>query len=180
MGSDTLEEDIKLKEDIKLWRKCTGGDKSAWDSLVKKYSKLVNNTIWATLRRYPNPGGTDVKDVYQDVFVKLLEKLDQWQRRATLATYIRAIAFRTTIDWLRERRYVPLEDEQPVNPNSESTILAEELLRILSPPEQLLLRLHYIEGQSLEEVAQFLNKSVGAIYTMKSRALEKLRKIDVK
>lgn len=189
-------------DDGRLWSECMSGDKSAWDTLVKKYSKLVYATIWRTLKEYPNPGFVDVKDVYQDVFIKILEKLHQWERRASLAAWIRVIARRTTIDHLRRQRHIPQEsykdelgdhsgqsadeDESPQdeyslggvqNMDPGDKIFANELLTKLNPTELTVIRLNFIEGWSPEEIAEFLNKKVGAIHTIKSRALEKLRKI---
>jgi RNA polymerase sigma-70 factor (ECF subfamily) len=186
MGSDTLEEDKKL------WKKCTAGDKSAWDTLVKRYSKLVNQTIWATQRQYPNPGGIDAKDVYQDVFTKIFEKLDQWRGEASLGAWIRAIGHRTTIDHLRKQKYSYqglrgygedegtqnepcLPDERSVDPVTK--IFAKELLAKLRGPELIVIKLEFIDGWPVEEIAEFLHKKPGAIYTIKSRALEKLRKL---
>ena len=172
MESDTLQEDIKL------WGKCTGGDRAAWDILVDKYQKLVCWTVRDTLKKYSNPPEIDWQDIYQDVFIKVLEKLHQWKRKASLATYLKAIAFRTTIDWLRERKYIPLEnDERTENSDPIPEIFIKELLEYLSPKERFLLIKIFIEEWSMEEIAQILNKDIGAVYTMKSRLLDKLRKI---
>jgi RNA polymerase sigma factor (sigma-70 family) len=165
-------------DDVKIWKKCIEGDKLAWNYLIDKYSGLVCRTIIDTLKKFSNPPGIDWKDIYQDVFLKLMEKLLQWHRKATLATYIRAIAYHTTIDCLRERKCIPLEnDARAEDPSPEIKILINELLRDLTPKELVFVKLHFLEEWSLEEIAQFLNKRIGAIYTMKSRVLSKLREI---
>ncbi len=166
------------EDDVTLCKRCLSGDRSAWDAFVDRYKKLVCSTVRETLKTYGNPPGIDWHDIYQDVFVKLLEKLHQWQRKATLATYVRAIAFRTTIDWLRERRHITLEnDKRTVDPDPVPGIFVKEFLKYLTEKERLLVKLFFIEECPPEEIAQTLNKDVGAIYVMKSRLLDKLRKL---
>lgn len=169
---------MPFEEDIELVKKCLGGDKKAWDALEKKFSKLVYKTTWDTLRKYSKPGGIDVNDVYQDVFIKILEKLDQWRGEASLATWIRAIAYRTTIDNLRERKFVPLEkDERTENPDPIPEIFVRELLKYLCPEQRLQVKLFFIEEWTPAEIAQFLQKDIGTVYVMKKRLLDKLRTI---
>ena len=165
-------------EDVRLWEKCIAGNKEAWDTLVKKYSKLVYKTIWDTLKQYPNPGGIDANDVYQDVFIKILEKLHQWSRLAPLLAWIRAIAFSTTIDHLRRRIFIPLEtDERTENPDPIPRIFVTELRQYLTPEDWYLVNLFFIEEWPPEDIAQTLRKGIGTIYTMKSRLLDKIRTI---
>jgi hypothetical protein len=52
-------------------------------------------------------------------------------------------------------------------------------LRVNGVPVFFLIRLHFLEEWSLQEIADLLDKEIGAIHGMKSRALAKLRKICV-
>ena len=169
---------VAREDDVKLCKSCLSGNKLAWDTLVKKYSKLVYKTIWGTLKKYSKPGGIDVNDVYQDVFVKIYEKLDQWRGEAPLAVWIRAIAYRTTVDDLRELKFVPLEkDQRTDNPDPIPEIFVGELLEYLSAEECLQVKLFFIEEWPPEEIGQFLKKDIGTVYVMKNRLLNKLRTI---
>jgi len=174
---------MPFEEDMELVKKCVaggggGGDKGGWDTLVKKYSKLVYKTIWDTLKKYSKPGGIDVNDVYQDVFIKIYEKLDQWRGEAPLAAWIRAVAYRTTVDNLRELRFVPLEnDERTDNPDPIPRIFLEELLKYLTPTEILLVNLFFILEWTPAEIAQFLGKDIGTVYVMKNRLRDKVKTI---
>jgi RNA polymerase sigma-70 factor (ECF subfamily) len=180
------------EDDVKICKKCLSGDKSAWDTLVHRYSKLVYSTIWGTLKKFPNPRSPDVNDVYQDVFAKIIEKLNQWRGEASLATWISVIARRTTIDHLRKQKHSPESPQNKDGPQNEGSsreeqgidpedkIFLRKLLTKLNSTELLVIKLIFYEGWSPEEIAELLHKKPGAIYTIKSRALEKLRKIGVK
>lgn len=169
---------IAPEDDVKLCKSCLSGNKFAWDTLVKKYSKLVYKTIWDTLKKYSKPGGIDVNDVYQDVFIKILEKLDQWRAEAPLAAWIRAIAYRTTVDNLRELKFAPLEnDERTDNPDPIPRIFLDELSKHLTPIEVLLTKLFFVEEWKPAEIAQYLGKEIATVHVMKHRLREKLRTI---
>lgn len=167
-----------LAEDVRLWKKCLAGDKEAWDSLVKKYSKLVYKTIWNTLKKFSKLGVIDVNDVYQDVFIKIYEKLDQWRGEAPLALWIRAVAYRATVDELRELKFVPLEkDQRTDNPDPIPEIFVGELLEYLSAEERLQVKLFLIEEWKPADIAQYLGKEIATVHVMKHRLLGKLRTI---
>jgi len=168
--------------DFDLWKRCVRGEKEAWDELADRYGgPIVKATIIHTLREYGVTPGVDWKDVYQDVFVKLFQKLSQSKQKASLAAFIRAVARNATIDWLRQRKPVPVDiddivDGPSINPNPIPKILVKEIQKCLTPTEQLLVRLHFLEEWSLKEVAEFVGKSVVAVTTLKCRTLAKLRK----
>ncbi|MBS3921173.1 MAG: sigma-70 family RNA polymerase sigma factor [Deltaproteobacteria bacterium] len=169
---------IKIDDDVKLWERCIAGDRGSWEILVDRYGRLVCKTILDTLKKFSNPSVIDWKDIYQDVFLKLKQKLHQWKRKATLATYIRAVAYHATIDRIRKQRVDPQEDNVTTDESDPlNRILVKELMSNLTPGEYLLISLHFLEEWSLQEIAELFGKDIGAIYTMKTRALAKLRKI---
>lgn len=174
-----IKDSIQGKEDIRLWERCVAGDRDSWEALVDRYSRLVCRTILDTLKRFSNPSKVDWKDAYQDVFLKLIQKLHQWKGKSTLATYIRAIAYRATIDHIRRQKPSPQKGDSPstVDPDPSNRILVQELLKKLTPSEYLLITLHFIEEWTLREIAEFLGKDIEAVYTLKHRAMAKLRKI---
>lgn len=168
---------IQGEDDIRLWERCVAGDRASWETFVDRYSRLICKTILDTLRKFSNPSVIDWKDIYQDVFLKLKQKLHQWKGKSTLATYIRAVAYHATIDRIRKQK-LDLQGAKTATDESDplNRILVKELLSKLTPGEYLLISLHFLEEWSLQEIAELLGKDIGAIYTIKTRALGKLRK----
>lgn len=88
---------------------CLNGDKAAWDAFVLQYSSLVHHTIKKTLIfRHTEISSDLVDDLFQEVFLSLV-KDDFFQLRrfrgdrgCTLASWLRMIAARRTIDHLRK------------------------------------------------------------------------------
>ena len=171
---------------------CVNGDKAAWDALVLQYSKLAYSTIRKTLTlHHALPQDDLIEDLHQDFFLSLCEKdfrkLRQFkgERGCSLVSWLRVIASRVTVDFLRLKRPFTVEvpetlaSDQPDPPNTlvdrEEERQIAEALDGLSPRDRLFVDLHFYRGLPPEEVAAILNVSVAAVYTLKSRVLEKLR-----
>ena len=56
------------------------GDQQAWDALVERYSPLV----WSICRRY-RLSDADAEDVFQTVWMRLVEQLDSLRDPAALS-----------------------------------------------------------------------------------------------
>lgn len=188
-----LMEHNDLSED-ELLKGCIAGDKRTWDVFVERYNKLIYHTIYKTLRvnNKPTPPD-DVNDLFQDVFASLCansyKKLRAFdpQKGVSLASWVRIITLRMTIDHLRKEKDLTSLDGMAIEPsqegeqeeiiNRESQALLGELVGELPDKDKLLIELHYIRELPPEEVAQLLHISVGAFYTRKNRIIEKIKKL---
>lgn len=173
---------------------CVHGDKAAWDAFVQQYSNLVYHTIRKTLTLHHTDRRDDVvEELYQEFFVALLKdgckKMRQFRGDGgcSLASWLRVVASRLTIDSLRQQPRPTVEVPDTLasdEPTVADRIIAREteealaaVLATLSGRDRLLIELHYRRGLPAEKVALLLNTSPGALYTQKSRLLDKLREI---
>lgn len=169
---------------------CLRGDKSAWDTFVVQYSRLIYHTIKKTFSLYhAEPRSDVVEDLYQEFFVAIVrddfKKLRQFRgsRGCTLASWLRLLCARLTIDFLREQsaRQDPAPDAWIAPETDDPSISEEEEQRLsraiqtLPPRDKILIDLSFHRSLSPQEIAGILNISVNAVYTQKSRVLEKLR-----
>ena len=171
---------------------CLKGDKAAWDAFVLEYSALVYHTVKKTLVLHHAEISPDlVDDLFQDIFLTLVKDEFAQLRRfrgdngCTLASWLRMIAARRTIDHLRKSKISPepfdelLHDgpahaaEEPLD-HDQIQLLAKAV-EDLSPRERILVDLFFRKGLPAEDVAAILRVSIGAVYTQKSRILSKLR-----
>ncbi len=183
-------------EDARLVARCKDGDGAAWGLLVQRYQRLV----YAIVRRI----GLDehaAADVFQTVFVRLMEHLPRIADPSRLQAWIVTTAKREALLQLkRGRRTVSMTrlDESGDDGSSEwdqadETPIAEDALENLQllngvrngldklDPRcrELLLMLFSDEDERLsyDDVAQRLGTSVGSIGPTRSRCLDKLRKL---
>jgi len=173
---------------------CLNGEKTAWDAFVLQYSALVYYTIRKTFSLYHTEPRTDlVEDLFQEVFLSLVQndfkKLRQFRgdRGCSLASWLRLVAARLTIDFLRQQRppTVEVPDSLPSAQPDPSDSLADneqsarlsQALEGLPTRDRLFLEFYYRKGLPPEEIAAILKVSVSAVYTQKSRLLAKLREI---
>jgi RNA polymerase sigma factor (sigma-70 family) len=171
---------------------CLRSDKAAWDSFVLQYSNLVYHTIKKTLSlHHVDPRADLVEDLYQEFFLSLLrnnyKKLRQFKgaHGCSLTSWVRILAARSTIDFLRKQTPTSGEvagvltrhSSDPAEPllNEEQERLLNQAIQTLSPRDRILLDLCYRQALPSEKVAALLKTSVNAVYTQKSRVLEKIR-----
>jgi RNA polymerase sigma factor (sigma-70 family) len=179
-------------QDRTLIAGCVKGDKAAWDSFVQQYSNLVYHTIRKTLTLHHVDSREDaIEDLYQEFFISVLQnncrKLAQFRGDdgCTLASYLRVVASRLTVDHLRKQPMPTAEvtegfaSDEPDAPGSLIDFEEEKALAVavesLSAKERLLVDLHFHQGLPAEDVASILKISAGAFYTQKSRLVAKLR-----
>jgi RNA polymerase sigma factor (sigma-70 family) len=180
--------------DQEILHGCVTGDNASWALFVKHYSKLIYHSIYKTLRVNAKPTDPDdINDLFQELFASICadncKKLRMFDpcRGVSLASWLRMIAVRMTIDHLRKQRSsTSLEDlltepsqagGQETHIDNESLQCLSAILEELSDKDKLLIELFYFKELPPEEIALILNISIGAIYTRKNRIIEKIREI---
>jgi RNA polymerase sigma factor (sigma-70 family) len=170
---------------------CLQRDKAAWDAFVVQYANLVYHTIKKTLALHHATIVPDaVDDLFQEVFLSLVkDDFDQLRRfrgdrGCTVASWVRMIAARRTIDHLRKLNKAPdsLDGSLPTQPANQADEGSEGQLQLLAdavaklqPRERVIVDLLFTRGLSAQQVASNLHLTVGAVYTHKSRIMAKLR-----
>ena len=173
---------------------CLRSEKAAWDSFVLQYSNLVYHTIKKTLNLHHVETRADlVEDLYQEFFLSLLrdeyKKLRQFRGAlgCSLASWLRLLTARSTIDFLRKQTptsgevasAISRDGPDPAEPllDEQQEKLLNQAIQTLSPRDRILLDLCYRQALASNQVATLLKTSVNAVYTQKSRVLEKIREV---
>ena len=176
--------------DEELVRACQRGDEQAWEQLVERYQRLV----YAVPRR----AGLDQEaaaDIFQRVFVKLLEHIDRIEQPARIQAWLVTTARRETWQLGKRERitagHVSIDatvDEEPSlaiaddtdGPDEQFLLLEEQhsvRLAIASLGERcrvlLTLLFYHPETPPYSEIAATLQIREGSIGPTRARCLQK-------
>lgn len=188
--------------DEALLRACIGGPRAAWDAFVDRFSRYVYYLVQLTARRLGAAiSGDQADDLHNDVFVSLMEddcrRLRAFEGRngCSARSWIRVITVRRTVDHFRRGRvHLSLDADrehsavpEPIDAGADALeVLLEreddarrarlgELAAALSERDRLLLHLLFEQRLSADAAAAALRISKGALYTRKTRLIQRLR-----
>jgi RNA polymerase sigma-70 factor (ECF subfamily) len=187
-----------METDLTLVRRLRARDASVLETLMERYSSRVYRLVYGITR---NIG--DSEEVLQDVFLTVFSKIDDFEERAALGTWIYRIATNAALNKRRGKRAeveVPLEEQLPMfeedgHRQGDRTFLLADWSQ--TPEQDLLSRernavvtraidalpAHYravlilrdVEGVSNEEAAEVLGESVASVKSRLHRARMALR-----
>ena len=190
-----------LEEDQGLLSRCISGDRRASEILVRRFSGLVYRSVQNTLLIKQTPfNRQDLEDLHNTVFLQLFDqrckKLRQYQGRngCSVASWIRLVAVRTVLNHLRkkgidaigwQKKRIPLEDlaelkgdemeAWAVMEKAERGRLLQDGIQNLPPRDRLFMKLYFDQDLPVEEVASAMKLSIQNAYTVKHRAIQRLR-----
>lgn len=180
------------KTDAEIVKRCRKGDQTAWDTLVDRYQRL----IFAIPRR-AGLGEEQAADVFQDVFLTLVEKIDSIEQPEKIRSWIVTTAKFKTWAIIRgskglyspeteeemEAEMAAIEDRSPLADDLlielEEQHLIRTALKKLEERCQKILSMIYLcdPAASYSEVAAAIGTGETSISPLRSRCLKKLEKI---
>lgn len=152
-----------------------------FEEVMQAYLKKVLRLVYLIVK-----DRSSAEDITQEVFLKAYKNLGSFREESSMQTWIYRIAVNEAKKHLRSwsfRKlfYKPDVDAGIVEDTASAVILSEHRIRFARHVMELpssyrqLIVLHYYEELSVEEVADILGISTGAVYTKLHRARQKLK-----
>ncbi len=180
------------KADAALVKRCRQGDQAAWDALVDRYQRL----IFAIPRR-AGLSEEQAADVFQEVFLTLVEKIDAIEQPERIRSWIVTTAKFKTWGVIRgskglyspeteeemEAEMAAIVDKSPLADDMlielEEQHLIRNALKLLEERCQQILSMIYLcdPAASYAEVADAIGVGETSISPLRSRCLKKLEKV---
>jgi RNA polymerase sigma-70 factor (ECF subfamily) len=186
-------------DDTVLIERCRQGDSEAIEQLILKYQNRIYNVI---LRICAN--NDDAAELTQDTFVKIIEKISEFEGRSSFYTWAFRIAVNLTLNYCqrnarhestsldaendertkqaKRRLKEILTDESSPDPamlaqNKEMYEVLSKALMKLDDAHRAVIILRDIEGMNYARIAQVMDIELGTVKSRLSRARSNLRKI---
>jgi len=175
-----------------LVSRAKNGDMAAFEELILQHEKIVYNIAYRMMN-HPE----DVKDISQEVFIKIHKNLNRFDGKSAFSTWIYRIAVNTCIDELRRRKgkqTVSIDEELEQESNfvkrqfvdkgetPETSYLAKEeyeevmeAMEHISKKHKVMITLRDINGFSYEEIAEITELSMGTVKSRLARARNQLK-----
>jgi len=121
----------------------------------------------------------DAKDIMQDGFIKVFQKIDQYGGKGSFEGWVRRIMINTALEKYRSQITIySLDERMPLSDEGvQSTVIdnlsAQDLLgliRQLTPKYRMVFNLYAIEGYNHKEIGELLGISEGTSKSNLSRA----------
>lgn len=144
----------------------------------KELYEIFKGSMFGICMRYAGDYD-DAQDILQDGFLKVYEKVHQFQFKGSFYGWIRKIMINTALERFRTKyQMINIDDnikevEMKERSDISTELTVKELLKIvqeLSPRYRMVFNLYAIEGYSHKEISRMLNISEGTSKSNLSRA----------
>jgi RNA polymerase sigma-70 factor (ECF subfamily) len=158
------------------------GDREAFAELVARYQRILHNAAFWILRR-----PEDASDVTQEVFLKVAERLDEYDPKYRFFSWIYRIAVNESLDALRRNaREDQLDDEvelpAPDSADPERQVGDTEYagrirraLLLMNTNDRMVLSLRHFSECSYQEIGQILDLDAKTVKSRLFEARQRLR-----
>lgn len=153
-----------------------GGDRSAFEALVRRYERRVFK-LAARFFRQPQ----EIEDVAQETFLTVWRKLETYRARAPFEHWLTRVCLNCCYARLRQRRPTQslegLAEPSVSGEDVGARVDARRLLETLDPKDRFVLQLLYGEGWTVAEISSKLGWSSSKVKVRSYRARRKLKKL---
>jgi RNA polymerase sigma-70 factor (ECF subfamily) len=163
--------------DAQLVARCRAGDPDAWRELVARFSRYVYGIAVQAFRLSEH----DAEDVFQEVFARAYEHLDQLRDDAAVRPWLAQLTRRLCIDRLRAGAREQPTEESLEEPDEDVLIRLDEALTVHEAlgglPEHCreILDRFFARDESYRTIGEALDLPAGTIASRISRCLARLR-----
>jgi RNA polymerase sigma-70 factor (ECF subfamily) len=169
--------------DVELVERFRGGDRTAFDQIVRRHQKGV----WRIVRRYVKRDA-DAADVTQLVFVRAFKALVSFRGAASVRSWLYRIAINCSLTWLRDHRREQASEiaedalvEMHAAPGriaaGEDSARLRDAIAQLPPKQKMVLELRVFDDLSFKEVAELADCTENTAKVNFHYAVKKLRDI---
>jgi RNA polymerase sigma-70 factor, ECF subfamily len=169
----------QIEENVELLNRCLSNDPEACNELFSRYNRKIFNTAYRILGEE-----SSAEDALQETLLNVYRGISNFRGDSKVSTWISRITINVCLGMLRKaknKQYVELEDDStedlPADPTpfidplahasmAELKSLVQTTFERMTGKQEIVVRLHDMEGHTIQEIAEITGCPVG---TIKSR-----------
>jgi RNA polymerase sigma factor (sigma-70 family) len=161
------------------------GDMQAFKLLIQQHERLVVHMIGRIVKN-----NEELEELCQDVFLKVYDKIGEFNFQSKLSTWIATIAYRHAINHLRKQKikateipdeehissaFVEVETPESLALDADLNDFILRLVDMLPVQYKTVLLLYHVEGMRYPEIGEITNMPEGTVksYLFRARTLLK-------
>lgn len=142
-----------------------------FDNIFEEYFDKVYYKVLSIVKN-----SDDAEDISQEVFMSVYKNLNKFREESNIYTWIYRIAINKTYDFFKKKKN-ELEINEEVlliadEFNSDTNILLQEKLNLISEKEREIIILKDIYGYKLKEIADMKNMNLSTVKSIYYKALK--------
>jgi len=169
-------------DDRVLVERCRHGDREAFTALVVRYQRPIYNAAFWVLHK-----AEDASDISQIVFLKVAERLDDYDPKYKFFSWIYRIAVNESLNLLRRKGHEEELDEEMDLPGAdnadplwqlsaaERSRRVQSTLKSMATNDRVVLTLRHFSECSYQEMAQILELDEKTVKSRLFEARQRLR-----
>ncbi len=168
-------------DDKQLVQRIINKDESAIRLLIGKFERLVIHMVSRVIA-----SDMDREELCQDVFVKVIDKIDTFHFDSKLSTWIATIAYRAAVNFAKKKKIDQVDLEEVVfkvgedfdmTEKEDTTKFIHALVDQLPINYKTVLSLFYLDGFTYPEIVEVTGMPEGTVKNYIHRARIKLKKL---
>jgi RNA polymerase sigma-70 factor, ECF subfamily len=169
-------------DDRVLVERCRRGDREAFTTLVVRYQRPIYNAAFWVLHK-----AEDASDISQIVFLKVAERLDDYDPKYKFFSWIYRIAVNESLNLLRRKDHEEELDDEMDLPGADSadplwqlsaaerSKRVQSTLKSMATNDRVVLTLRHFSECSYQEMAQILELDEKTVKSRLFEARQRLR-----
>jgi RNA polymerase sigma-70 factor (ECF subfamily) len=174
-----------MTDDQAFVSRVKNGDKMAFRQLIQQHERLVAHMIGRIVKQ-----AEDREEICQDVFLKVFDKLAEFNFQSRLSTWIAIIAYRHAINHVRKQklameewpdddrwadRFIESENPEGLLVDKDLDGWVVKLIEQLPVHYRTVLTLYHLEGMNYQEIGEVTEMPEGTVknYLFRARNLLK-------
>jgi len=172
-----------MNDDQALASYVAQGNQHAFELLIRKYQRLVTHMVGSVVSN-----SEDLEEISQDVFLKVYEKISEFNFQSKLSKWIATIAYRHAINHVRRKRIEIADideqfaerfmaDDSPYETLEESEMdsIVLSMIEKLPPQYKIVLTLYHLEDMNYAEIGEATGMPEGTVKNYLFRARQLLK-----